>query len=390
MPVLRQIRSRFERERPLAGVTVGCCLHVTPETANLVLALKAGGAEVGLCAANPLSTQEDVAEALAGEVGVFATQGESPEQYYAHIAAVCDMRPQVTMDDGADLVTALHTERSPDGVVGGTEQTTSGIVRLRALERAGKLRFPIVAVNEAETKRLFDNRYGTGQSTLDGIVRATNVLLTGRAVVVLGYGLCGRGVAERARGAGAHVIVCEVDPRRALEAVMDGFAVMPALDAAARGDVFVTATGNREVLTKKHFERMKDGAILANTGHFDVEIDLPALEKLTKEHRGTRPWVVEHVLGDGRRLHLLAEGRVVNLAAGEGHPAAVMDVAYAVQALAAEYIVREASSLEVAVHPVPETLDREIARLELESMGVGIDSLTKAQERYLDSWEQGT
>ena len=392
MPVLRQIRARFERERPLEGVTVGCCLHVTPETANLVLALRAGGAEVGLCAANPLSTQDEVAEALAEDVAVFAKHGESPEQYYGHIAEVCDMHPQVTMDDGADVVSVLHTERRDqlDEIVGGTEATTSGVIRLRALEAAGGLGFPIVAANEAGTKHLLDNRYGTGQSTLDGILRATNVLLAGKRVVVLGYGWCGRGVAERARGLGAHVIVCEVDPQRALEAALDGYEVLPATKAAARGDVFITATGNRDVLAKQHFKWMKDGAILCNTGHFDVEISKKDLEALSTESRAVRTHVDEHVMKDGRRLLLLGQGRVVNLAAAEGHPPGVMDVAHSIQALCVEHIVKSSGSLEKHVYEVPREIDEQVARHELEAMGVEIDSLTKDQLKYLNSWELGT
>jgi adenosylhomocysteinase len=394
MPVLRQIRERFERERPLDGVTVACCLHVTTETANLVRTLIAGGADVGLCASNPLSTQDDVAAALVEHYGaeVFAVHGEDSDTYYRHIGAVCDKRPQITMDDGADLVGVLHGERADQlgEIVGGTEETTTGVIRLKALEAEGRLGFPVVAVNEAGTKHLFDNRHGTGQSTIDGILRATNVLLAGRRVVVVGYGWCGRGVALRAKGLGAHVIVCEVDPLRALEAVMDGYEVMPAAEAAREGDVFVTATGNRDVLTGEHFESMKDGAILANAGHFDVEIDKPALDRLTKGTEEVRPYVEAHVLAGGRRLYLLADGRVVNLAAAEGHPAAVMDMSFANQALAAEHLARHGADLEKRVHPVPAEIDERIARLKLESLGVGIDALSDAQVEYLHSWEHGT
>jgi adenosylhomocysteinase len=394
MPVLRQIRERFEQERPLDGFTVGICLHVTAETGNLVRTLMAGGADVGLCASNPLSTQDDTAAALAELYGaeVFAIQGEDAETYYRHIDAVCDKRPQVTLDDGADLISVLHGRRTgqlPD-ILGGTENTTTGVIRVRALQAEGKLAFPVVAVNEASTNHLLDNRYGTGQSTLDGILRATNILLAGRRVVVVGYGWCGRGVAMRARGAGAHVVVCEVDYLRALEAVLDGYEVMPALEAAAEGDVFVTATGNRGVLGAPHFEAMKDGAILCNAGHFDVEIDKPALESLTESKRPVRPHVMEHALNDGRRINLLADGRVVNLAAAEGHPAAVMDMGFSAQALSVEHIAREGASLEKRVYEVPEEIDREIARLKLESLDVEIDSLTDAQVEYLHSWEQGT
>ncbi len=394
MPVLRQIRERFERERPLEGMTVAACLHVTTETANLVRALMAGGATVGLCASNPLSTQDDAAAALVDRHGaaVFAIHGEDHDTYYRHIDAVCDMRPQITMDDGADVISVLHgrrTDQLPE-IVGGTEETTTGVIRLKALEAEGRLGFPIVAVNEANTKHLFDNRYGTGQSTLDGILRATNVLLAGSRVVVIGSGWCGRGVAMRAKGAGAHVIVCEVDPLRALEAVMDGYDVMPAVDAAREGDVFITVTGNRDVLARRHFDVMKDGAILANAGHFDVEINKDDLGAITKATREARPYVEEHVIEDGRRIYLLAEGRLVNLAAAEGHPAAVMDMSFANQALAAEHLARHGGELEKKVYVVPEEIDAEIARLKLEAMGVEIDRLTELQERYLHSWDQGT
>ena len=394
MPVLRQIRERFERERPLAGITLGACLHVTTETANLVRTLMAGGADVGLCASNPLSTQDETAAALVDRYGasVFAIHGEDNPTYYSHIDAVCDKRPQITMDDGADVISVLHTQRTdqiPD-IIGGTEETTTGVIRLKALEAQGKLGFPIVAVNEANTKHLFDNRYGTGQSTLDGIVRATNVLLAGRKIVVVGYGWCGRGVAVRAKGAGAHVIVCEIDPLRALEAVMDGYEVLPGVEAAREGDIFITVTGNRDVLAAPHFEVMKDGAIVANSGHFDVEINKGDLERVAGEHRAVRPNVEEFRTPDGRRINLLAEGRLVNLAAAEGHPAAVMDMSFANQALSAEHMVKNGASLEKRVYDVPEAIDKEIARLKLESLGVEIDTLTDAQTTYLNSWDQGT
>ena len=379
MPVLRRIRSRFEGDRPLDGLLVAACLHVTAETANLVGALKDGGAEVALCASNPLSTQEDVAEALVGAgVEVHADR----RSYQRNIDAVLARGPRITMDDGADL--ALRVEGD---VLGGTEETTTGAIRLRRLQAAGKLEFPVIAVNEGRTARLFDSRYGTGQSTLDGIMRATNVLLAGRTVVVVGFGGCGRGIALRAKGMGAQVIVCEVDPLAALEAAMEGYRVMPAESAAAEGDVFVTATGTRDVLTRDHFEAMKDGAILANAGHFDVEIDREALGELTESTREVRPLVAEHRLADGRRLHLLAEGRVVNLASAEGHPAAVMDVGFATQALAVERIVR--GDLEPGVHGVPDEIDREVARLELDALGVRIDALTESQAEYLHSWAPG-
>jgi adenosylhomocysteinase len=395
MPVLGQIRERFAAERPLDGIRVGASLHVTAETANLVRALVAGGADVALCASNPLSTQDDVAAALVDRHGarVYAVQGEDTDTYYRHITTVVDGAPQVTMDDGADLVGVIHGARTDllDGIVGGTEETTTGVLRMRALEAEGALGFPVVAVNDAQTTRLFDNLHGTGQSTLDGIVRATNVLLAGRTVVVLGYGWCGRGVALRSKGAGASVIVCEVDPVRALQARLDGYEVMPALDAAERGDVFVCVTGDRDVLGAQHFARMRDSAILANAGHFDVEINLPELRDAAVEPpREVRPQVLEHVLEGGRRLHLLAHGRVVNLAAADGHPAAVMDLAFAGQALAAEYLVRHAGELEPKVLALPTELEREIARLKLASLGIEIDELTAAQEDYLTSWEQGT
>jgi adenosylhomocysteinase len=394
MHVLAGVRARFERDRPLDGVRIGASLHVTAETGNLVRTLLAGGAEVALCASNPLSTQDDVAAALVEhhEAAVFARRGEDADTYYRHIDAVLDTRPRLTIDDGADLVGVLHGRRTDllDGILGGTEETTTGMIRLRALEAQGKLAFPVIAVADSVTGRQLDHRYGTGQSTLDGILRATNILLAGQRVVVVGYGACGRGVAMRAKGAGAHVIVCEVDELRALEAVMDGYDVMPALDAAREGDVFVTVTGDRDVLRKEHFELMRDGAIVANAGHFDIEVSKPDLNKLTVERHEVRPLVVQHVLRDGRRIHLLADGRVVNLAAGEGHPGAVMDVDFAGEALCLEHLVKHGADLDRGVHGVPEEIDREVARLKLESLGVEIDSLTEDQRRYLSSWEQGT
>ncbi len=395
MPVLGLIRERFEKEKPLAGIRVGACLHVTTETANLVKTLVAGGAEVALCASNPLSTQDDTAAALAQEQGVrvFAIKGEDNETYYRHLNAVLDFRPHLTMDDGCDLVSTLHKERKEQiaGVLGGTEETTTGVIRLRAMAADGVLAYPVVAVNDANTKHLFDNRYGTGQSTIDGIVRATNVLLAGRTFVVSGYGMCGRGVASRARGMGARVIVCEVQPLTALEAVMDGYEVMPSRDAARVGDVFVTVTGDAHALGREHFELMKDGAIMANSGHFDVEIDKVALGELAVGGvRRVREFVDEYTMADGRRLHLLAEGRLVNLGAAEGHPAAVMDMSFANQALSAEHVVRHAKELSPQVYGVPRELDDDIARLKLDAMGVEIDTLTDEQRHYLSSWEQGT
>jgi adenosylhomocysteinase len=394
MPVLRQIRERFERERPLEGVTLGACLHVTTETANLVRTLIAGGADVGLCASNPLSTQDDTAAALVDRYGaeVFAIHGEDTDTYYAHIESVADKGPQITMDDGADVISVIHGKRTDliEGLMGGTEETTTGVIRLKALEAQGKLAFPIIAVNEAQTKHFFDNRYGTGQSTLDGILRATNVLLAGRVFVVFGYGWCGKGVAMRASGAGAQVIVCEVNAVRALEAKMDGFEVMPGVEAARKGDVFVSVTGGRDALAGPHFEVMKDGAIIANAGHFDVEINLGELRERAKSSREVRPNVEQYTMPDGRKINLLAEGRLVNLAAAEGHPAAVMDMSFANQALAAEHLVTHHASLENKVYVVPEPIDQEIARLKLASMGVEIDELTGIQSQYLNSWDQGT
>jgi adenosylhomocysteinase len=394
MPVLASIRARFEREKPLEGIQLGLCLHVTTETANLVRTLIAGGAEVALCASNPLSTQDDVAAALVELYGaeVYAVNGEDNDSYYSHINAVCDKHPLITMDDGADVIGVLHGERQDQlsEVIGGTEETTTGVIRLKALEAEGKLGFPIVAVNEANTKHLFDNRYGTGQSTIDGVIRATNILIAGKRFVVYGYGWCGRGVALRAKGLGAHVIVCEVDPLRALEAVMDGYEVMPGIDAAREGDIFITVTGDMHAISGQHFAVMKSGAIVANSGHFNVEIDIPALAEMAVARREARPLVEEFELGDGRRIFLLGEGRLINLAAAEGHPAAVMDMSFANQALSAEHIAKHASDLEKKVYVVPEEIDNEIARLKLETMGIAIDTLTAEQERYLSSWDQGT
>jgi adenosylhomocysteinase len=389
MPVLRSIRERLAGERPLAGLRIGACLHITAETACLVRAMVAGGAEVALAAANPLTTQDEVVAALTADgSAAYGRRGEDADAYAAGVLAVADGAPHVTLDDGADLLTILHAARPEllDGLVGGTEETTTGLVRLRALEAEGRLSCPVIAVNEARTERLFNDHYGTGQSTLDGILRATNLLLAGKTLVVLGYGWTGKGVALRARGAGAQVIVCEVDPMRALEARMEGFEVMPALAAAARGDVFVTVTGNRDVLSRAHFERMQDGALLANAGHFDVEIDLGALRAAaTEEPRDVLPLVTQFELGD-RRLNLIASGRVVNLAAGQGHPAAVMDMSFANQVLAVEHLVAHGEQLGAGVHPVPEALDREVARLKLASLGVEIDTLSEEQVSYLRGW----
>jgi adenosylhomocysteinase len=394
MPVLAAIRERFEREQPLAGYRIAACLHVTTETANLMRTLKAGGADVVLCASNPLSTQDDVAAALVDEfdVAVFAIKGEDNDTYYAHIEAAVDHKPQLTMDDGADVIGVLHSARREQlgDIIAGTEETTTGVIRLKALEQDGALGFPIIAVNEAKTKHLFDNRYGTGQSTIDGIIRATNVLLAGKRFVVAGYGWVGRGVASRARGMGAHVIVTEVDPLRALEAAMDGFEVLPMDRAAEVGDLFCTATGDKNVITKEHVERMKDGAILSNTGHFNVEIEIPALRQLAVETREARQFVEEFTLANGHRVYLVADGRLVNLAAAEGHPALVMDMSFANQALAAEFAIANAATLERKVYPVPDEIDREIARLKLDTMGIEIDELTEEQARYLASWNEGT
>jgi adenosylhomocysteinase len=394
MPVLRSIRTRFEREKPLAGMRLAACLHVTTETANLALTLKAGGADVAICASNPLSTQDDTAAALAHEYGIetYAIKGEDNETYYRHIHAALDTRPHLTMDDGADTVGVIHSDRREllKGIIGGTEETTTGVIRLRAMQKDGVLEYPIIAVNDANTKHFFDNRYGTGQSTLDGIMRATNKLIAGTNFVVSGYGWCGRGLAQRARGLGAQVIVTEIDPLRALEAVMDGYRVMPMLEAAQVADIICTVTGNMGVLRSEHFEAMKDGVIICNSGHFNVEIDIPALEALSDTRQELRDYVEEFILKDGRRICLLGEGRLINLASAEGHPASVMDMSFANQALSAEHMVKNAKSLQKQVYPVPLEIDQEIARLKLASMGALIDHLTSDQERYLSSWQEGT
>jgi adenosylhomocysteinase len=394
MPVLAAIRERFEAERPLDGHRIAACLHVTTETANLMRTLKAGGADVVLCASNPLSTQDETAAALVDEydISTFAIKGEDNDTYYQHIEAAVDHKPHITMDDGADVIGVLHSARREQlgDVIAGTEETTTGVIRLKALERDGKLGFPVIAVNEARTKHLFDNRYGTGQSTIDGIIRATNVLLAGKRFVVAGYGWVGRGVAMRAKGLGAHVIVTEVDPMPALEAAMDGFEIMPMAEAAKVGDIFCTATGDKHVIARSHMELMKDGAILCNTGHFNVEIEIAALRSLASETRAAREFVEEFTLADGRRLYLIADGRLVNLAAAEGHPAIVMDMSFANQALSAEYVVQNAASLEKKVYVVPKDIDDEIARLKLATMGIDIDQLTEEQAKYLASWDEGT
>jgi adenosylhomocysteinase len=417
MPVLTQIRERFEREKPLSGLRLSACLHVTTETANLARTLAAGGADLVLCASNPLSTQDEVAASLVEDFGisVFAIKGEDHDTYYDHIRAALAHRPNVTMDDGADLVSSLlflalgkDAEVSPvvrkwaatlpaaerksliEGVLGGTEETTTGVVRLQAMEKAGILGFPVIAVNEARTKHFFDNRYGTGQSTLDGVIRATNLLIAGLNVVVAGYGWCGKGIALRARGLGGHVVVTEIDPTRAIEAALDGYRVMPMAEAAAIGDIFITATGNKGILTDAQFSRMKDGAVVCNSGHFNVELDIPALEALSKSKRRIREFVDEYVLSDGRRVYLLAEGRLINLSAAEGHPASVMDMSFANQALAAEFLVKNHRTLEKEVYIVPDEIDREIARLKLASMGIRIDAPSPEQLKYMSSWEEGT
>ncbi len=393
MPVLRSIQQRFKKNKPLRGLRVGCCLHVTTETANLMTTLQAGGATLALCASNPLSTQDDVAATLVADAGisVFAVRGENNKRYYRHINDVLGIEPHITVDDGADLVSTLHKRKQiPDHLLGGLEETTTGVIRLRAMEKDGALLFPMIAINDSKTKHFFDNRYGTGQSTIDGILRATNMLLAGSNVVAVGYGWCGRGVAMRARGMGAKVIVTEVDSLKALEAVMDGFAVMPMSAAARVGDLFITLTGDLNVLRAEHFQRMKDGATICNSGHFDAEIDLPALEKLTRKKRNMRPGVVEHTLRGGKRINLLAEGRLVNLAAAEGHPAMVMDMSFANQALGVEYLKKGGRKLENRVYPIPTEIDDEIARLKLRSMGVKIDRLTPEQKQYLSAWEMGT
>jgi adenosylhomocysteinase len=394
MPVLRLIRERFAKEQPLKGIRISACLHVTTETANLMHTLQLGGADVVLCASNPLSTQDDVAASLVThfEIPVYAIKGEDNQTYYAHIKAALDHRPHLTMDDGADLVSTIHKERTDllEGIIGGTEETTTGVIRLRAMAADGVLKFPVLAVNDASTKHLFDNRYGTGQSTLDGIVRATNVLLAGKTFVVAGYGWCGRGLANRARGMGANIVVTEIDPLPALEAVMDGFRVMPMEEAAKIGDIFCTVTGDINVLDREDFAVMKDGAIIANSGHFNVEINLPALEAMSKEKKKVREFVEQFVLNDGRRINLLGEGRLINLAAAEGHPASVMDMSFANQSLGAEFMVTHAKELEKKVYSIPGAIDREIARLKLAAMGVKVDTLTPEQEKYLNSWEEGT
>ncbi|MDZ7844761.1 MAG: adenosylhomocysteinase [Anaerolineales bacterium] len=394
MPVLRNIRERFEEERPLEGIRMSACLHVTTETANLMKTLQAGGADVVLVASNPLSTQDDVASSLVmhDEIPVYAVKGEDNVTYYKHINAAIDHQPQITMDDGADLVSTLHKDRKEmlENVIGGMEETTTGVIRMRAMAQAGALKFPVIAVNDAMTKHFFDNRYGTGQSTMDGIIRATNVLIAGKTFVVGGYGWCARGLAMRAKGMGANVIVTEIDPLKALEAVLDGFRVMPMEQAAPLGDIFCTLTGDINVLDEHHFKVMKDGAIISNSGHFNVEINIPALKELAVERRQVRPMVEQFILEDGRRINLLAEGRLVNLAAAEGHPSSVMDMSFANQALSAEYMVKEAANLENTVYQVPEEIDRAIAKLKLETMGVEIDVLTAEQEEYLNSWETGT
>ena len=394
MPVLERIRARFEKEQPLEGLRIAACLHVTTETANLMRTLKDGGADVALCASNPLSTQDSTAASLVESysVPVFAIRGVDDARYYSHIKAVLDRQPMITMDDGGDLVTMLHQQRRDqlEEVIGGTEETTTGVIRLRAMEARGVLGYPVVSVNSANTKHMFDNRYGTGQSAIDGIIRATNVLLAGRTMVVCGYGMCGRGVASRARGMGAEVVVTEVDPLHALEAAMDGFRVMPIHEAATQGDIFITVTGNKHVLASDHFEVMKDGAILANAGHFNIEIDLDALRAMASNARRVRQEVEEFSLGGDRKIYVLAEGRLVNLAAAEGHPASVMDMSFANQALSCEWLAKNASSLENKVYNVPEDIDREVARLKLETMGVRIDELTGEQQAYLEEWEEGT
>ena len=394
MPVVRRIRDRFSEEKPLNGLKIAACLHVTSETANLMLALRDGGAQVALCASNPLSTQDDVAAALVEEYGIptFSIKGEDNETYYSHIRSALDQKPNITMDDGADLVAVLHSERTEllSNVLGGTEETTTGVIRLTSLAADGRLKYPIISVNDADTKHFFDNRYGTGQSTLDGITRATNILWAGKKVVVCGYGWCGRGFALRARGMGAHTIVTEVNAVRALEAAMDGHQVMTMAEASEVGDIFVTVTGGMKAIGAEHISAMKDGAVLANSGHFDVEIDLEALEEMSDGKQTVRPYVDEYLMGDGRKLYLLGEGRLINLAAAEGHPSAVMDMSFANQALSVEYLAQSAHKLAPEVHSVPRDIDQEIGRLKLESMGIHIDSLNEEQERYLASWDIGT
>src|SRR5438477_6117231 len=394
MPVLQTIRKEFIKNQPLKGIRISACLHVTTETANLAITLRDGGADVVLCASNPLSTQDDVAASLVRDynVSVHAIKGEGNDSYYSHILSALDHKPHLTMDDGADLVTTALTKRQDvvDGMIAGTEETTTGVIRLRAMAKDGALRYPIIAVNDAETKHMFDNRYGTGQSTMDGVIRCTNTLIAGSKFVIAGYGWCGRGLASRARGMGADVIVTEIDPVKAIEAVMDGYRVMSMNEAAKIGDVFVTVTGNKNVIARDHFEVMKNGAVVANSGHFNVEIDIPALEKLSKSKRMTRDFVEEYAMGDGRKIYLLGEGRLINLAAAEGHPASVMDMSFANQALSCEYLVKNYKNLEKKVFPVPVDLDKRVARLKLEAMGVKIDKLTPQQEEYLASWSEGT
>jgi len=394
MPVLNLIKKRFKKEKPLKGTRIGACLHVTSETANLLDTLKAGGADVAVCASNPLSTQDDVAASIVKDykIPTFAVKGESNKTYYQHLNSVLDAGPNITMDDGGDLVSTIHSKRKKvlDDIIAGTEETTTGVIRFRSMEREGVLKYPVIAVNDASTKHFFDNRYGTGQSTIDGILRATNVLIAGKNFVVGGYGFCGRGLAMRAEGMGANVIVTEVDPLKALEAIMDGYRVMPLKDAARIGDIFVTVTGNMHVISGEHMKLMRDGAIIANSGHFNVEIDIPELKKLSKKKRKIREYVDEYVLKSGKRIFLLGEGRLINLAAAEGHPAAVMDMSFANQALCAGYIKKEGKKLKPRVYPVPDRIDKEVARLKLSSMGVKIDALTKEQKRYLTSWEMGT
>ncbi|HWC16672.1 MAG TPA: adenosylhomocysteinase [Terriglobales bacterium] len=394
MPVLQSIRKEFIKNQPLKGIRVSACLHVTTETANLAITLRDGGAEVVLCASNPLSTQDDVAAALVRDfnISTFAIKGEDNDSYYAHILSALDHRPHLTMDDGADLVTTALTKRQDvvEGILAGTEETTTGVIRLRAMAKEGALRYPIIAVNDAETKHMFDNRYGTGQSTIDGVIRCTNTLLAGSKFVIAGYGWCGRGLASRAKGMGADVIVTEIDPTKALEAVMDGFRVMSMSEAAKMGDVFVTVTGNKNVIAREHFEVMKNGAVVANSGHFNVEIDIPALERLASSKRATRDFVDEYAMKDGRKIYLLGEGRLINLAAAEGHPASVMDMSFANQALSCEYLVKNYQNLDKKVFAVPLELDKRVARLKLEAMGIKIDKLTPQQEEYLSSWNEGT
>lgn len=393
MPVIKLIKQRFAKEKPLQGIRVSACLHITTETANLAMALKESGADLVLCASNPLSTQDDVAAALVDYgIPVNAIKGEDNKTYYKHIITALEHKPQLTMDDGADLVSTLHKEHTEliHNVIGGTEETTTGVIRLRNMAKEGKLGYPLIAVNDAQTKHFFDNRYGTGQSTIDGITRATNILWAGREVVVCGYGWCGKGIARRAQGLGAQVIVTEVDPIRALEAVMDGYRVMPLLEACQVGSIFITASGDMNVIDKAHFLQMKDGAIMANSGHFNVEINIPALESLAKSKRRIRPYVDEYSLADGRRIYLLGEGRLINLAAAEGHPASVMDMSFANQALCLEYLAKMRGKLKPDVYSVPEEIDKEIGRLKLASMNITIDSLTKEQQKYLQSWEAGT